>query len=118
MFERTGQHKTGRPSSVGLAGVPNQGHTEEAARPGPPPLFFSADFRNEMKRVLISCCRNPYSIFCTGTFIRRRTKKASAAAIKSKTMATAKTPAHPAFGSVNLAAKGVQTLGNTVSMIP
>jgi len=54
----------------------------------------------------------------TGTFIRRRTKKASTAAVRSKTMAMPKTPAQPIFGSVNLAPKGVQTLGTTVRTMP
>ena len=50
--------------------------------------------------------------------MRRSTKMASVAAMRSKAMATVKTPAQPIFGITSLAANGVQALGTTVMKMP
>ena len=48
----------------------------------------------------------------------RSTKNAIAAAVRSKAMATAKTPGHPMRGSVYFAANGVHIVGTTVMATP
>src|SRR5713101_1573211 len=64
------------------------------------------------------CGARPTTSRLTGTFIRRRAKKASTAAVRSKAMEMLKTPTQPIFGMVNLPAKGVQILGTTVRAMP
>src|SRR6185436_14498371 len=55
---------------------------------------------------------------CDGKLMVRSTKKAMAAAARSKTMATVNTPAQPTRGSANLAANGVQAAGSTANSTP
>src|SRR5579863_2985309 len=68
---------------------------------------------------MTGCTTRSLTWLKTGAFIRRRTKNASPAAIRSKTMEIPNTPAHPILGQVKVAVNGVlMRAGSTVTMIP